>query len=614
MEKHIMKGWMGKILRVDLTKAQCTEEQLESVAAKNYIGGRGLGIYYMNKEVDPGCDPLSEDNMLIMATGPLTGTGAPTGARYMVMTKSPLTGAITCSNSGGMFPTEFKRTGYDAIIFTGRSEKPVYLWLDRETAELRAADHVWGKNTHDTTDLLLAETEPKARVACIGPAGEKGVLFASIMNDKDRAAGRSGVGAVMGSKNLKAVVVKGKGRIHLADPERFKAFNKEILDIFKDGIKETPLGLTVNGTAGVVMATQNFGVLPTKNWQQGTFDGWEKIHGEELTRRFLKKTSACYSCPIGCGRKTKVDDPRFSGEGEGPEYETIYAMGSNCMVDDLAAIVKANYICNEMGMDTITMGATIACAMELVERGYLKEDVVGRPLQWGDGEALVELTRMTATREGFGDQLAEGSYRLAERCGHPELAPVSKKQEFPGYEPRGSQAMGLAYATSPIGGSHMRGDPAYFELFGVPQSMDPLQWEGKAKVTKAYQDLSAIIDSAGLCIFFAVRNLAAKDLGVAPVGILEYLNAATGAGYSLEELIQAGQRIINAERLFLTRAGFTRKDDSIPERLTKTPAPTGPAKGMVCHLDEMLEEYYKVQGWTGNGIPGKEVLDRLGLG
>jgi aldehyde:ferredoxin oxidoreductase len=433
------------------------------------------------------------------------------------------------------------------------------------------------------------------------------------MNDKDRAAGRSGVGAVMGSKNLKAVAVKGKGRIPLADPERFKAFNRQILDIFKEGIKETPLGLTVNGTAGVVVATQNFGVLPTKNWQQGTFDGWEKIHGEELTRRFLKKNSACYSCPIGCGRKTKVDDPRFSGEGEGPEYETIYAMGSNCMVEDLAAIVKANYICNEMGLDTITMGATIACAMELVDRGYLKEDVVGRPLQWGDAEALVELTRMTAAREGFGDQLAEGSYRLAERYGHPELAPVSKKQEFPGYEPRGSQAMGLAYATSPIGGSHMRGDPAYFELFGVPKSMDPLQWEGKAAVTKAFQDLSAIIDSAGLCIFFAVRNLAAKDLGVAPVGILEYMNAATGADYTLEELMWAGERIINAERLFLTRAGFSRKDDSLPSRLTQTPAPTGPAKGLVCQLDKMLDEYYREQGWTENGIPKKEVLDRLGL-
>ncbi len=608
-----MNGWMGKILRVNLTTGACTEEPLDPSEVKKYIGGRGLGIHLLGQAVEAGIDPFSPENPIIMATGPLTGTGAPTGARYMVMTKSPLTGAITCSNSGGMFPTEFKRTGFDAIIFTGRSEKPVYLWLDREKAELRAADHLWGKNTHDTTDALLAETEANAKVACIGPAGEKGVLFASIMNDKDRAAGRSGVGAVMGSKNLKAVVVKGKGRIPLADPDRFKAFNKQILDAFKQGVKETPLGLTVNGTAGVVMATQNFGVLPTKNWQQGTFDGWEKIHGEELTRRFLKKNSACYGCPIGCGRKTKLDDPRYSGEGEGPEYETIYAMGSNCMVDDLAAIVKANYICNEMGMDTITMGATIACAMELVERGYLPETQVGRSLEWGDAEALVELTRMTGNREGFGEQLAEGSYRLADRYGHPELAPVSKKQEFPGYEPRGSQAMGLAYATSPIGGSHMRGDPAYFELFGVPESMDPHKWEGKAKVTKAFQDLSAIIDSAGLCIFFAVRNLAAKDLGVAPVGILEYLNAATGADYTLDELMLAGERIINAERLFLSKAGFTRKDDSLPKRLTETPAPTGPAKGMVCHLDEMLDEYYQVRGWTENGIPKEEELDRLGL-
>lgn len=608
-----MHGWIGKILRVNLTSGICSIEALDPAVAKDYIGGRGLGIYYLNKEVDPGCDPLSEDNLLIMATGPLTGTGAPTGARYMVMSKSPLTGAITCSNAGGQFPTAFKRAGLDAIIVSGRAEAPVYLWVDEGTAELRSADHLWGKNTHETTDALLAETDAKARVACIGPAGEKKVLFASIMNDKDRAAGRSGVGAVMGSKNLKAVVVKGKGRIPLADRERFKAFNKQVMDIFKEGIKETPLGLTVHGTAGVVVATQNFGVLPTKNWQQGTFDGWEKIQGEELTRRFLKKNSACFGCPIGCGRKTKVDDPRFAGEGEGPEYETLYAMGSNCMVDDLAAIVKANYICNELGMDTITMGATIGCAMELVERGYLPEDQVGRPLPWGDADALVELTRMTGNREGFGDLLAEGSYRLADRCGHPELAPVSKKQEFPGYEPRGAQAMGLAYATSPIGGSHMRGDPAYFELFGVPESMDPHQWQGKGKVTKAYQDLSAIIDSAGLCIFFAVRNLAAKDLGVAPVGILEYLNAATGADYTLEELMRAGERIINAERLFLTRAGFARKDDSLPSRLTEEPAPTGPAKGMVCHLQEMLDEYYHAQGWTEDGIPTEDVIEKLGL-
>jgi len=609
-----MFAWMGKILRVDLSTVKTTEEMLDPDIAKNYIGGRGIGIYYLNKEVSPQCDPLSAENLMIMMTGPLTGTGAPTGARYMVMTKSPLTGAITCSNSGGMMPRELKRAGYDGIIFKGKSKSPVYLWIDQGKVELRPADHLWGKNTHKTTDLLLEETHKNARVACIGPAGEKQVLFASIMNDKHRAAGRSGVGAVMGSKNLKAVVVKGKGRIPLANPDRFNEFNKEILGVFKESVKEAPLGLTVNGTAGVVMATQNFGVLPTKNWQQGTFDEWEKIDGEQLTKRFLKKNSACYGCPIGCGRLTKVDEPGFKGEGEGPEYETVYAMGSNCMIDNLAAITKANYICNELGMDTITMGATLACAMELYEHGYLPEDQIGKPLNWGDADALVELTRMTGLREGFGDQLAQGSYRLADRYGHPELAPVSKKQEFPGYEPRGSQAMGLAYATSPIGGSHMRGDPAYFELFSVPKPMDPHQWEGKAKVTMAFQDLSAIIDAAGLCIFFAVRNLASKDLGVAPTGILEYINAATGADYTLEELMAAGERIITAERLFLEKAGFTRKDDSLPDRLTKTPAPTGPAKGCVCHLDEMLDEYYDARGWTRNGIVEDALLDRLGLG
>jgi aldehyde:ferredoxin oxidoreductase len=608
-----MHGWMGKILRVDLTTQHCITESLDPTILRHYIGGRGLGAYFLNKEGDPQADPLSAGNPMIMATGPLTGTGAPTGARYMVMTKSPLTGAVTCSNSGGMFPTEFKRTGFDAIIFTGKSDKPVYLWVDHGKAELRSAGHLWGKDTHQTTDLLLAETHAQARVACIGPAGEKQVLFASIMNDKNRAAGRSGVGAVMGSKHLKAVVIKGKGRIPLADPDRFKQINKQVLDTFREGVEKTPLGLTVNGTAGVVMATQNFGVLPTKNWQQGTFDGWEKIDGQELTRRYLRKNSACYGCPIGCGRLTRVTDAGFEGEGEGPEYETLYAMGSNCMIDNLGAITKANYICNEMGMDTITMGATIACAMELVDRGYLSEAKVGRSLQWGDAEALVELTRMTAIREGFGDELALGSFRLAEKYGHPELAPVSKKQEFPGYEPRGAQAMGLAYATSPIGGSHMRGDPAYFELFSVPQPMDPHIWEGKAKVTIAFQDLSAIIDAAGLCIFFAVRNLAAKDLGVAPTGILEYLNAATGSDYTLEELMQAGERIINAERVFLNHAGFSRKDDSLPDRLTKVPMPHGPAKGLVCHLDEMLDDYYEVRGWNRDGMPETKTLERLGL-
>ncbi len=609
-----MRGWMGKILRVDLSRGQCREEPLDPKAAKDYIGGRGLGIWYLNRELDPTVDPLAPGNILIMASGPLTGTGAPTGSRYMVMTKSPLSGALTCSNSGGRFPTELKRTGFDAIIFSGKSDTPVYLWIDNGKAELRAAHHLWGKSTSETTDLLLAETDAKARVSCIGPAGERKVLFAAIMNDKGRAAGRSGVGAVMGSKNLKAVVVRGQNKIALADPEGFKAHNKEVLDRFKAANKGKPLGLTVHGTAGVVLTTHHLGVLPTKNFQRGTFEGWEKINGEALTKQYLVRNEACYGCPIACGRRTRVEDPDFAGEGEGPEYETIYALGSNCLVDNLAAVVKANYLCNELGLDTISMGATIACAMELVERGYLEESEIGRPLQWGDGKALVELTRLTGYREGFGDRLAEGSFRLASACGHPELAMVAKKQEFPGYDPRGCQAMGLAYATSPIGGSHMRGDPAYFELFGIPKPANPLEWKGKAKPTIAYQNLSAVIDSAGLCIFFAVRNLAGDNLDVPPTGILEYLNKATGADYSLAELIEAAERIINAERQFLVKAGFSRRDDTLPQRLTREPAPSGPPQGMVCHLDEMLEEYYRLRGWTQEGIPSAERLRELGLG
>ena len=608
-----MKGWIGKILRVDLTTGEIKDEFLDPKVAKDYIGGRGIGIYYLNKEMDPMCDPFSPENLMIMMTGPLTGTGAPTGARYMVMTKSPLTGAVTCSNSGGMMPREMKRAGYDGVIFKGKSAKPVFLWINKGKAELKSAEHIWGKPVPETTDMLLAETDPKARVACIGPAGENKVLFAGIMNEKNRAAGRSGVGAVMGSKNLKGIVLLGSDKIELAEPEAFKKFNQKILNQYTSDAKETPVGLTINGTAGVVAVTQAKGILPTKNWQQGTFDGWEDIQGTTLTEKYLVKNQGCFGCPIKCGRITKVTEPGFEGEGEGPEYETVYAMGSNCMIDNLAAITKANYLCNELGLDTITMGATVACAMELVDRGYLSEKEVGRSLKWGEGEALVELTRQTAYREGFGNKLADGSYRLADGFGHPELAMVSKKQEFPGYEPRGAKAMGLAYATSPIGGSHMRGDPAYFEIFGTTFSMDPLATKGKAGPTKRIQDLSAIVDAAGLCIFFGARMLAEKDSTMSPTGMLTYLNTATGANYTIEDLIQAAERITNAERMFLVNAGFDRKDDSLPKRITDEPLPAGPAKGQTCDLQTMLDDYYVVQGWDNNGIPTAETLKKLGL-
>ena len=442
-----------------------------------------------------------------MAAGPLTGTRAPTGARYMITTKSPLTGAITCSNSGGHFPAALMKAGIQAVIFEGRASEPVYLWIDEGAAELRSARHLWGATTHETVDQILEETSSAARVAAIGPAGERQVLFASIMNDRDRAAGRSGVGAVMGSKNLKAVAVKGSGQVPLADPIGFQTLVAEILARFKAANKGNPPPLRTYGTAGSVPLLEKYGIFPTRNFQEGTFSGWESITGAALTERFLKRPSSCFSCPIGCGRVTEITEGKFQGKGEGPEYESIYALGSDCGVDDLAAITKANYLCNELGLDTMSMGGTIACAMELYEKGILPESDIGRPLRFGDAEAVVELVRQTAYREGFGQLLALGSARLAERYGRPELAMVSKKQEFAGYDPRGAQGLGLAYATSPIGASHMRALTAYTELFNVPVPTDPHSWEDKPRLVKDWQDVFALIDASGLCTLFTVRNL-----------------------------------------------------------------------------------------------------------
>ncbi len=559
------------------------------------------------------CDPLGPENKLIMMTGPLTGTAAPTGARYMVMTKSPLTGAVTCSNSGGHFPAMLKRTGIDGIIFEGRAEKPVYLYVTENHAELRSAEHLWGKDTHQTTDILKEETDKKAKVACIGPAGEKGVLFAGIMNDKDRAAGRSGVGAVMGAKGLKAVVVLGGLKVSLADPAAFKVHVKTAIQRFRESFKDQPPPLQTYGTAITVIGTQNAGVFPTRNFQQGTFEQWEEIGGEALTERFLVRPSACFRCPIACGRVTRVAEGPYKGQGEGPEYETVYALGSNCGVGDLAALTKANYICNEAGMDTITMGATIACAMEMYEKGILSESEIGRPLSFGDAEGLVEMCRRTAAMEGFGKELAKGSLRLATAYGCPDLAVVSKGQEFAGYDPRGEKGMGLAYATSNIGATHMRGDPAYIELLGVPMLIDPLEIEGKALLVKDWQDVFALIDAAGLCVFFSVRNLVTPTRDIRPDGLLKLLNAATGEAHDVDSLVLAGERIIGLERLFLKRAGFGAKDDALPVRMTHEPLPDGPAKGHVCELDRMLPEYYALRGWTDDGAPGDEALKRLAL-
>ena len=608
-----MFGWCGKVLIIDLTSRTLREESLEPKVLRDYLGGRGLGIYYLLKEGDPRCNALGPENIMVMSVGPLTGSSAPTGARYMVTTKSPLTGAITCANSGGMFPAMLKKAGWDALVIKGRSNEPVYLWINGQEAELRPAYHLAGLTTHETEDKIRGETDPRAKVACIGPAGENLVSFSSIMNDKHRAAGRSGVGAVMGSKNLKAVAVLGTGVIRLADEARFRKLVRDLIGEFKKSTKDNPPPLRLYGTAVTAGVTQHFGALPTRNFRTGTFEGWAEIDGHAISEKILKRAKACYSCPIACGRGTALETGKYRGAGEGPEYETVYSMGSNCGINDLEAITKANYLCNELGMDTISMGATIACAMELYELGLISEKEIGRSLNFGDSDALVELTEKTAFRRGFGAELAKGSLRLASKYGRPDLAMVSKGQEFAGYDPRAEQGMGLAYATSPIGASHMRGDPAYIELLGVPKLIDPLTWEDKPAIVKSFQDVFCLIDAAGLCVFYSIRNLCDKSESIPPSGILELVNAATGADYTMEEFLAVGERIFNAERIFLNRAGFDRSQDRLPPRMTREPMPSGPAKGKVCNLEKMLDKYYALRDWDMNGYPTDKKLEELGL-
>ena len=605
-----MYGWHLKILRVNLTTHKVTTEDVDPKIARDYLGGRGWAIHYLYKEMDPMADPLSPENKLIFATGPLTATPAPTGNRYMVVTKSPLTGALAHSNSGGEFPTWMKRTGFDLYIFEGKSPEPVYLFVNEDQVEVRSAAHVWGKDTHETTDILKAETSEEARVACIGPAGENLALMAAIMNDKHRAAARSGVGAVMGSKNLKAVVAMGSKNPPLHDPEGMRTLSVETSKNVGADVKKGS-NMRIYGTSYVPQVTNTLGILPTHNFLQGTFEHVHNVDGDALKNQYLIRHTPCYRCPLSCGRLTEVPDGPYKGKGEGPEYETISSLGTGCGVSNLAALVKANYLCNEYGMDTISTGMTIAAAMEMYEKGYIPEEVIGQPLKFGDHDAMIAMIKLMAYNEGFGKELAQGSYRLAEKYGHPEIAVTTRKQEFPGYDPRGSQGMGLLYATSNKGASHMEGDVAYEEVFGVPVKENPLTTEGKPELVKHFEDSFALMDSSGVCVFVGIRYMFNKDRMILPQTLANMMNLSTGAGYTAEEALRAADRVYTLERMFLLKAGST--EDTLPHRMLHEPLPDGPAKGKVVELDKMLPEFYKLRGWDEKGWPTKEKLADLGL-
>jgi aldehyde:ferredoxin oxidoreductase len=600
-----MFGWNGKILRIDLSSGRIGTEPLDPGLARDYLGGRGLGTKFLYDEVDPQVDPLSPANKLIFAPGPFTGTFAPSAGRYNVVTKSPLTGTVAASNSGGSWGPELKFAGYDLLIFEGRADKPVYLWIENETIEIRDAAHLWGKDVHTVTEMLYGETSPDAKVAAIGPAGENLAKIAAIMNDMHRAAGRSGVGAVMGSKNLKAIVVRGSHPIHVADKAAFAGAVKKASKM----IDEHPVGgtgLPLYGTNVLVNILNSVGGLPTGNFQDGHFPTADKVAGEVVTEKYLQRARGCFACVISCGRATKVTNPKYKGEGEGPEYETAWGFGPDCRIDDLDAVIKANYLCNEYGMDTISMAGTIACAMELWSRGVIgAKETGGLELRFGNAEAMVEAVRQTGLGEGFGRELGEGSFRLASKYGHPELSMTVKKQEIPAYDPRAVQGIGLNYATSNRGGCHVRGYTISPEVLGVPIKVDKDTLDGKPDLVALFQNLTAAVDSSGSCLF--------TTFGIGGDEYAEMITALTGLSYTTADFIKVGERIYNLERLFNLRAGLSKADDTLPPRLLSEPILTGASKGSVSRLPEMLPAYYETRGWDKDGVPTKKRLKELAL-
>jgi aldehyde:ferredoxin oxidoreductase len=614
-------SWAGKLLRVDLTAGTVKSEALNMDWARAYLGSRGLASKYLINEIDPKVDPLAPANKLIWATGPLTGTMASTGGRYTVVTKGPLTGAIACSNSGGYWGAELKMAGWDMVIFEGKSAKPVYLAIENDKAELRDASHLWGKSVWETEETIKKQhQDPLTRVSSIGLAGENQVLFAAVVNDLHRAAGRSGVGAVMGSKNLKAIAVRGtKGVGNIADPKGFMKATFAAKKVLADHAV-TGQGLPTYGTQVLMNVINEVGALPTRNHRDSQFEGAKDISAEAMAtprksdgKAQLVTNQACFGCTIACGRISKIDQTHFSvqnkpqywGATGGLEYEAAWALGAANGVNDLEALQYANTICNEQGMDPITFGATIGAVMELYELGILKQEQLGLQAPFGSAKALCEFADMTAAGTGFGKEIALGSKRLCAKYGKPELSMSVKGQEFPAYDGRGIQGMGLAYATSNRGACHLRGYTVASEVLGIPVKTDPLVADGKPELVIAFQDATAAFDSAGICIF---TSFAWTLADVAP-----QVAAACGPEYTMENLAKIGERIWNMERDFNNKAGFTNKDDNLPPRLMNEAVKTGPAKGLVSKLPEMLPKYYAARGWNADGTIKPETKQRLGL-
>jgi len=612
-------GYCGKILRINLTKQTAKEEKLPLAVAKDFIGGAGFGIKYLFDEVDAGTDPLGPDNKLIFASGPFSGTTIPCASRMAVTGKSPLTGAVGMALTGGYFPVELKYAGYDALIIEGKAENPTYVWIKDGKTQFRSAKKVWGMRTTDTQQIIKNElNDQNVRIACIGPAGENLSKLACIINEL-RAVGRKGLGAVMGSKNLKAIAIRGSGKVAVADKEKLKVARGEFTKVMKESEVLYPM-FSKLGTSMIVDHICEMGIFPGKNFSAtGEFAPVDNI-GVEVQETRNVGSEHCYGCPVGCSQLKLAKTGAYAGIlAEGPEFETMYSFGGVTGVDNIDAIIAADRLSDELGLDTISAGATISFAMELFEKGILtKEHTGGMELTFGNHEAMVTLLRLIAYREGIGDLLSDGVKVAAEKIGKgtEQYAMHVKGLELPGYDVRGAKAHGLNYATSYTGADHNRGY-AFQEIFGIPipYEVDRFAAEGKGKLTKWNQDVrAATCDAPTMCAFLLDMAVPA----IATQNTAALMEAVTGLSYTPDQVQKVGERINNLARAFNAREGFTRADDTLPERLMTEPLKEGASKGNFISKDDlkqMLDEYYTERGWDlSTGSPTKAKLEELGLG
>jgi len=608
-------GYMGKMLRVDLSRRRIREEPLEKGVVEKFIGGKGIGAWLLYRELKAGIDPLSPENKIIIATGPLTGTAAlGYSAKYVIVTKSPLTNLFLDTYCGGFFGPRLKYAGYDAIIVEGRADKPVYLWIHDGEAEIKDASHIWGKNVHEAENMVKEEVGKEASVACIGPAGEKKVRFACVTTDFGRQAGRGGAGAVFGSKNLKAIATRGDKRVSIARTEEFESAVKE----FREVIETSPTtgkdgGLRAHGTPAFVALANIVGGWPVRNWQRGFFERGDNID-DRAVDKLLVRPSACFGCPIACGRICEVKSGPYKGTRvEGPEYETIGALGANCEVGNIEAITYANMLCDQYGLDTISTGMVIGFAMDLYERGIIsKKDTDGVDLRFGSEEALIAMIKKIGNREGFGDVLAEGAKRAAEKIGKNAdyYAPVIRGLELPAWDPRAFWGYALTSAVCGGRDPHVYDFTLGRELAGIPEKLDRFTVEGKAKVVVFTEEHVAANDTLIHCLFYMFAP-------TFPIDSVKLLAPATGMDIDVEKFLKVGERVINVVRAFNVREGSTRQDFTLPSRLMKEPHTAGASKGRLVTkemLDKMLDEYFDLRKWDkGTGIPTRGKLEELGL-